>query len=71
MCANDLKINEKGIIKEILGNNRIQRQRILDIGFIPKTEISCYIKIFSISIFKVKGGLFGLRNESSKYIILE
>ena len=71
MSARELKIKQKGIIKEIVVEDKQQRQRLLDLGFIPGTEISCYRKIFGSSAFEVKGSVFGLRNEMAKDIILE
>ncbi len=71
MSADKLIKNQKGIIKKIIGENNLERQRLLDIGFIPGTDISCYQKVFGTYAFKVKGSHFALRRETAKNIILE
>ena len=71
MSADKLKRNQKGIIKEIIGKNKFERQRLLHLGFVPGTNISCYQKVFGTHAFEIKGGHFALRKETAKNIILE
>jgi Fe2+ transport system protein FeoA len=71
MSADRLKVKQKGKIKEILTDHKPMRQRLYTLGFIPGTEISCYVKIWGTTAFVVKGGTIALRNEEAKNIILE
>ena len=71
MTAINLKKNQKGIIKEISVTNKIQRQRLLDLGFLPNEEILCYAKTRGNIAFEVKSSIFALRSEIAKQIILK
>lgn len=71
MSADKLKRNQKGVIKEIISKNKFERQRLLHLGFVPGTNISCYQKMFSTHAFEIKGAHFALRRETAKNIILE
>jgi Fe2+ transport system protein FeoA len=71
MSADKLKKNQKGVIKKIIGENNLERQRLLHLGFVPGTNISCYQRVFGIYAFEVKGGHFAIRKESAKNIILK
>jgi Fe2+ transport system protein FeoA len=68
--AKDLKISEKGIIKEINLEDKIQRKRLYDFGFIPNEEISCYAIIANTFAFEVKNSVFAFRNDVAEKIIL-
>jgi len=71
MTAISLKVKQKGIIKEIRVTNQIQRQRLLDLGFLPNEEIMCYAKIKGNIAFEVKSSIFALRSEMAEQIILK
>ena len=71
MTAISLKKNQKGIIKKIDVINKIQRQRLLDLGFLPNEEIMCYAKLKGNVAFKVKYSIFALRTEIANQIILK
>ena len=70
MSAANLKRKEKGIIKEITATN-VQRQRLMDLGFMPKQEITCQTRVFGTYAFKVMGSLYGIRKELAEQIILK
>lgn len=71
MSADKLKRNQKGIIKKIIGEDNMERQRLLHLGFVPGTKISCYQRVFGTHAFEIKGGHFAIRKETAKNIILE
>ena len=71
MTAISLKKNKKGIIKEINTTDNIQRQRLLDLGFLPNEEIMCYAKTRGNIAFEVKSSIFALRSETAEQIILK
>lgn len=71
MTAISLKKNQKGIIKEINTTDNIQRQRLLDLGFLPNEEIMCYAKTRGNIAFEVKSSIFALRSETAEQIILK
>ena len=70
MTAKSLKLNQSGVIKELRFSNKQQHSRMMDLGFVPNTQIKCYAKGFGSTAFEVKGGIYGLRNEDAKNIIL-
>lgn len=71
MCAKNLKIGQIGIIKELKFDNRLQQQRMMDLGFIPNTEIKCINKTFGSTAFEVKGSKYGIRNRDAEKIVLK
>jgi Fe2+ transport system protein FeoA len=71
MSAIDLKINEVGIIKELVMKNKIQRQRLMDLGFISNQKIELYRKSYGIYGFKILDSVFALRKEDAQQIILK
>lgn len=71
MTARKLKIGEVGKIKELKFDNKIQHKRMMDLGFIPETEIKCTNKVIGSTAFEVKGSKYGVRNEDAEKIILK
>jgi len=70
MTAKNLKVKETGIIKELAFDNKEQRQRMMDLGFLPNVEIKCYAKTYGSTAFVVKESMFGIRNQDAEMIIL-
>lgn len=70
MNANKLKKGERAIIKELTFVDNIQHRRMMDLGFIPNTEIICRNKVFGTTAFEVKGTKYGIRNEDAEQIKL-
>ena len=62
---------EYGIVEDITKNSKL-RQRLLDLGFIPGTEILCVIKspLGDPTAYFVRGALIALRCQDSENIIL-
>ena len=71
MTASKLKVGEIGVIKELDFENKIQRHRMMDLGFIPDVEIKCLTKTFGTTAFEVKGSKYGVRNEDAEQIKLK
>jgi len=71
MTAKKLKVGENGIIKKLNFENKIQHQRMMDLGFLPETEIKCTNKTFGSTALEVKGTKYGIRNNDAKNIILK
>ena len=59
---NDLKIGDEGMIENVCVDENI-KTRLLDIGFIRGTLISPILKNKSMTVFKIKGTIIGIRNE--------
>lgn len=62
MKLNDLKIGDEGMIENVCVDENI-KTRLLDIGFIRGTLISPILKNKSMTVFKIKGTIIGIRNE--------
>ena len=62
---------EYGIVEDITKNSKL-RQRLLDLGFIPGTEILCVVKspLGDPTAYFVRGALIALRCQDSENIIL-
>ncbi len=71
MSVKDLKKNQKGVVKEIIGDNRLQRQRLFDLGFVPGQEVTCKQRVFGTYAIEVMGSKYGLRSEVVETIILK
>ena len=69
---NELKIGEKGRIISIDEEINIKR-RLLDIGFIPGSEIECVLKspLKDPIAYFIRGTLIALRNKNAKNIFVE
>lgn len=63
---------EYGIVEGIAHESKIKR-RLLDLGIIPGTKISCVIKspLGDPTAYFVRGALIALRCSDSQYIILK
>ncbi len=62
MKLNDLKIGDEGMIENVCADEKI-KTRLLDIGFTRGTLISPILKNKSMTVFKIKGTIIGIRNE--------
>jgi len=71
MTAKKLKVGEVGKIKELKFENKVQHMRMMDLGFIPETEIKCTHKTFGTTAFEVKGSVYGIRNFDAEKIMLK
>ena len=69
--AAHLKKYQFGKIKKLNVDNQGQRQRLLDLGFLPNETIKCHAKISGIIAFEIKSSIFALRTEIANKIILE
>jgi Fe2+ transport system protein FeoA len=70
MSAFELKPNQIGIVKEIQ-HSGVQRMRMLDLGFVPNSEIKCAYRNNSLIAFTVKNSLMAIRNDDAKKIIIQ
>ena len=66
MCLNDLCIDDMGIIK-VINCNGVIRRRLMDIGFLPGSLVSCVLSSPSGNprAYLIKGSLIALRNEDA------
>lgn len=69
---NNLKINEKGIVKKISCNDRITR-RLYDLGLLENT---CICPIFSSPFgdpraYEFRGNIIAIRNDDANNIAVE
>ncbi len=68
----DLRVGEQGIVKRF---NKIKdiHQRLLDIGLIKGTKVSCVLKSPSgdPSAFLIRGAVIALRQEDCSYVLVE
>lgn len=67
MKLNDLKIGDEHIIKVIAADENIKK-RLLDIGFVNGGTIKPLIKNKSMTVYKIKGTVIGIRNDDTKNI---
>lgn len=69
MCLNDLCVNEKCIISK-LNSSGIMRRRLMDVGFIPGSIVSCVLSSPSGNPkgYLVKGSVIALRNSDASLI---
>lgn len=67
MKLNDLKIGDEHIIKVIDADENIKK-RLLDIGFVNGGTIKPLIKNKSMTVYKIKGTVIGIRNDDTKNI---
>lgn len=67
MKLNDLKIGDECYIKKVLAKDDIKK-RLLDIGFIKGVLVSPILKNESMTAYRVKGTIIGIRNEDTKDI---
>ena len=67
-----LKVGERGIIKRVSPNCALYR-RLLDLGLVPGTKISCVLKspMGDPAAYFVRGTLIAIRCDDSKNIILQ
>ena len=67
MKLNDLKIGEEGIIKKINAKEGIKK-RLLDIGFIKGIVVKPILRNKSMTVYKIKGTVMGIRHEDTENI---
>ena len=67
MKLNELDINKKGIIKNVLATDNIRR-RLMDIGFNKGVEIEPILEGKSMRAYKVKGSIIAVRKEDTSKI---
>lgn len=67
----DLKIGEKGIIKEISPSSELRR-RLMDIGFLKGEEVLCTLKSFGggMTAYEIKGTVIALREKNAREILI-
>ncbi len=67
-----LKVGEEGVVKEYNKGSGLH-QRLMDIGLIKGTKVSCLLKGPSgdPSAFLIRGAVIALRNEDCSYILVE
>ena len=67
-----LKIGDKGIVKNILNDQSIKR-RLLDIGLIPGSIVECVFKspMGDPTAYYIRGAVIAIREEDSKKIQVE
>lgn len=67
-----LKIGDKGIVKNILNDQSIKR-RFLDIGLIPGSIVECVLKspLGDPTAYFIRGALIAIREEDSKKVQVE
>ena len=70
MSAFDLKPDQTGIVQEIKHSGN-QRNRMLDLGFVPNTQIKCTFRNRSLIAFDVKNSIMAIRNDDAKKIIIQ
>ena len=72
LTLNLINIGEKAVVKS-LSNPPLMKQRLLDLGITPGTDIECIHTDFSgnIKAFWVKGTLVAIRSEDSSKIFVE
>ena len=72
MCLNDLGVNEKCVISS-LNSCGIMRRRLMDIGFLPGSVVSCVLSSPSGNpkAYLVKGSVIALRNSDASDIEVE
>ena len=68
----DLNINQNSKIEIFLVNSKI-RQRLLDLGFIKGTDITCVLKNSSndLSAYLIRGTVIALRKDDSSKILVK
>lgn len=71
MRINDLKINEEGIIVDILDSPL--KRRLMDIGFIRGVKVKLILKNFgdNMRAYKIKGTVIALRKSDTENIFVE
>lgn len=67
MKLNNLKIGEEGTIKCNLAKENIKR-RLMDIGFIKGVKVKPILRNSSMTAYKIKGTVIGVRKEDTKDI---
>ena len=70
ILLSDMKKGERSVIKEIKIEGTL-RQRLMDIGFIEGTEVTC-VRISPFGdpkAFLIRGTVIALRNEDSSLIL--
>ncbi len=70
MRLNDLKIGEEGIIKRVITKENIKR-RLMDIGFTKGVKIKPILMNNSMTAYKIKGTVIGVRKEDTLDIEVE
>lgn len=68
---NKLETGEKAIVKQV-NISGIMKRRLLDLGLIPGTEVSCMLKSPSGDpvAFLIRGAVIALRTEDSRNIVV-
>lgn len=68
----ETNLNEKVTILKINGNSSLKR-RLLDLGFLPKTEIECVLisPFKDPKAYKINGNIIAIRNVDAKNVLLE
>ncbi len=67
----DMKVGESGKIRE-LGETRVSKRRLFDLGFIENTIVKCVGKspLGDVHAYEVRRAVIALRNEDGDNIII-
>ncbi len=70
MKLNDLKIGEEGLIKKVITKKNIKK-RLMDIGFIKGVRVKPILMNRSMTVYKIKGTVIGIRKDDTLDIEVE
>lgn len=69
MYLNDLKVNDRCVVKSV-NSSGIIRRRLMDLGVLPGSIISCVLSSPSGNpkAYLIKGSVIGIRNSDASFI---
>lgn len=69
MLLSELKLNEKGIISCVNGDNSLKR-RFLDLGFLPGEIVKCVLisPFRDPKAYKINNNIIAIRNSDAEFL---